>query len=474
MPAPNATAQLKELEALAKAAPADALTGYEDLLQRATAGALPGQGNLALLSSSNLSNFTPLPRHLATCTSGEDGLHAKEVAIMKIGELLAGQKNATGLTEHIKRSRGLFGDIAKAKTTKFIKGLIDMYGSIPGSLDLQVQVCKDCIEWAVAEKRVYLKQALETRLAGLYLDNKMYSDSLALIGSLLKELKRLDDKNVLMEVQLLESRVHHATRNQPKARAALTSARTSANSIYCPPLMQAALDLQSGILHAEDRDYKTAYSYFYEALDGFSSQEDKKAVSTLKYLLLCKIMLNLSEDVHSIITSKLGLKYAGSEVDAMKAVATAHQNRSLLEFEQAMNRYQDELRNDPIINFHLDALYDTLLEQNLLRVIEPFSRVEIAHVAELVKLPTPQVEAKLSQMILDHVFHGILDQGAGCLVVFEEPIHDKTYDDTLETIKNMNAVVESLYEKDGDGETIANEDGDRSIPSYVAYTGYEV
>ncbi|KAJ1552818.1 26S proteasome regulatory subunit rpn6 [Cladochytrium tenue] len=407
MPAPNATAQLKELEVLAKAAPADALAGYEDLLQRATAGTLPGQ----------------------------DGLHAKEVAIMKIGELLAGQKNATGLTEHIKRSRGLFGDIAKAKTTKFIKGLIDMYGSIPGSLDLQVQVCKDCIEWAVAEKRVYLKQALETRLAGLYLDNKMYSDSLALIGSLLKELKRLDDKNVLMEVQLLES------------RAALTSARTSANSIYCPPLMQAALDLQSGILHAEDRDYKTAYSYFYEALDGFSSQEDKKAVSTLKYLLLCKIMLNLSEDVHSIITSKLGLKYAGSEVDAMKAVATAHQNRSLLEFEQAMNRYQDELRNDPIINFHLDALYDTLLEQNLLRVIEPFSRVEIAHVAELVKLPTPQVEAKLSQMILDHVFHGILDQGAGCLVVFEEPIHDKTYDDTLETIKNMNAVVESLYEK---------------------------
>lgn len=53
-----------------------------------------------------------------------------------------------------------------------------------------------------------------------------------------------------------------------------------------------------------------------------------------------------------------------------------------------------ELSDDPIIRNHLSALYDTLLEQNLVRIIEPYSRVEISHIAELVKQPVREVESK--------------------------------------------------------------------------------
>lgn len=159
------------------------------------------------------------------------------------------------------------------------------------------------------------------------------------------------------------------------------------------------IDTQSGILHAEEKDFKTAYSYFFEAFEQFSVLDDPKAVSVLKYMLLCKVMLHeaggqessdlmtvnhilplicaqhtilgsiltraischvrstayvcsglpsfvarehltsaavsvcVPGDVPAIISSKAGLKYVGQDVDAMRAVAKAYQDRSLKEFQ---------------------------------------------------------------------------------------------------------------------------------------------
>ena len=42
---------------------------------------------------------------------------------------------------------------------------------------------------------------------------------------------------------------------------------------------------------------------------------------------------------------------------------------------------------------------------------------------------------------------GILDQGAGVLVVFDDSPHDKTYENTLELIHEMGKVVDALYNK---------------------------
>ena len=107
--------------------------------------------------------------------------------------------------------------------------------------------------------------------------------------------------------------------------------------------------------------------------------------------------------------------------------------------------------------------------------------MEIAHIASLIKLPLPTVEAKLSQMVLDKKFAGgwagwwvvgwlagwqgwgladhvrclhasshlpcsagTLDQGVGTLEVFEEEAPDAVYPGTLDTFESLGRVVESL------------------------------
>ena len=64
----------------------------------------------------------------------------------------------------------------------------------------------------------------------------------------------------------------------------------------------------------------------------------------------------------------------------------------------ALQEHKAQLVGDAVVHTHLAALYDTLLEQNLVRLVEPFSRVEVAHLAELIKLPLQTVLDKLSQV----------------------------------------------------------------------------
>lgn len=244
-------------------------------------------------------------------TSTAEALRVKEQAITALSDLLSQEKKAEDLRGLLTDLRPYFNLIPKAKTAKIVRGIIDAVAKIPGTSDLQISLCREMVEWTRAEKRMFLRQRVEARLAALLMESKEYSEALSLLTNLVREVRRLDDKLLLVDIDLLECKLHFSLRNLPKAKAALTAARTAANAIYVPPAQQGTIDLQSGILHAEEKDYKTGFSYFFEAFEAFNALDDPRAVFCLKYMLLCKIMINQADDVGSLISSKAGLKYTG-------------------------------------------------------------------------------------------------------------------------------------------------------------------
>lgn len=166
------------------------------------------------------------------------------------------------------------------------------------------------------------------------IETQHFRPALALIDTLLKELKRLDDKMILTEVHLLESRVNHATKNYAKAKVrvllAFSLVCASADSPHhlvgrsyirknrsCSHLLPSLVASSAGyavwyLAHGrqglQDRvslqvlfacsEYElnysaNRYSYFFETFEGFSGQDDDRALPALKNMCLCKIMMSL-------------------------------------------------------------------------------------------------------------------------------------------------------------------------------------
>lgn len=371
----------------------------------------------------------------------------REAAIGAYANALAVHGEGEALAVLLTDLRPYFPEMSKAKTAKVVRQVLDALARVPDSTQLQLRLCKEQVEWAREQKRTFLKQRIELRLATLHLEDKSYQASLELISELAREVKKLDDKLLLVDIHLLESKIHHSLRNLPKSKAALTAARTNANAIYVPPSLQAQIDTQAGTLSAEEKDYKTAYSYFFEAFEQHSALGAAAAPRSLKYMLMCKVMSGDAHEVPAIVQSKAGLRFEGDEVDSLKAIAKAFADRSLSGFQGVLERYSRQLSEDMVVASHLRALYDTMMEKNLCKILEPYERISIAYVADIIKLDVALVERKLSQMILDKKFLGTLDQGSGYLIVYESHPVDPTYTGTLELLGGMGKVVESLQQR---------------------------
>lgn len=186
----------------------------------------------------------------------------------------------------------------------------------------------------------------------------------------------------MVESQLVEAKVYHALLNLNKAKAALTAVKTTANSIYIVPFLQAEIDFMSGLIAADEKDYILSYSYFYETFEGYRAMNDvPKAAVAFKFMLFSKVMNKQSDDALNLINSALSLKYQSKQLDAMKEVALAHKQQSLLQFQKCAATYERELFDNQVISRHFNFLYNALLEENLKKIILPYDQVQIDYVA---------------------------------------------------------------------------------------------
>lgn len=230
---------LKQAEAYASSDRKTAAELSKRALQLAfQAAAAEGIATNGIISDKTLAQ-QPLP-------SREEALRLYEQGLSWLAGLYAQDGNAEGVRALLRSSLEFFKLLPKARTAKLVRVLVDTVASIPTAQTALVEICQECIDWCVREKRAFLRNRIELRLAQVYVSCGRITEGQQLLSRLLYEVKKLDDKLLLVEVHLLDAELNFKIKNTPKSRAALTAARTNANAIHCPPTLQGQLDLQVG------------------------------------------------------------------------------------------------------------------------------------------------------------------------------------------------------------------------------------
>jgi len=99
--------------------------------------------------------------------------------------------------------KSILNDFPKAKAAKILKILIELNENNSQTRDLSVRLCEYLIEWCNSEKRTYLKHRIEIKLANLLWHQEKYQQSLDITARILEEVRKADDKHLLVEIELV-------------------------------------------------------------------------------------------------------------------------------------------------------------------------------------------------------------------------------------------------------------------------------
>ena len=368
-----------------------------------------------------------------------------------VNHLAEKYRESKNLREYFK----LISEIKEIKNTNntFLVKLIDkLISKLKKRKDLLndiIKLCEEITKFCDQTNNISMKSKIQTRLAEIYYIHEHYAKALEICNKVIFDLKRYEDNLGLIQLLLLESKIHYATNGISKAKATLTSVKTLITKVYVEPKLQANIDMHAGILAAHEKDFNLAYSYFYEAFDAYNIPNQKrknKGLRAFQLMILSKIVGDHLEEVNNIVLSKQGKDYLGKEVEALRSIETAIREKSIKLLKENIEKNKEYFK-DPVINYHISNLHNDLLEKNLIKIIKPYSVVEIDFVAKTIGLSYDDVLNKLRQMILDKKINGILDQGNGSLIIYEPETSNPYLDKSIETFKNLEKVVEALDKK---------------------------
>jgi len=94
----------------------------------------------------------------------------------------------------------------------------------------------------------------------------------------------------------------------------------------------------------------------------------------------------------------------------MTNLVSAYQRKEISEFEKILKDNRKTIMDDPFIRDHIEELLKNIRTQVLIKLIRPYTRIEISFISRELNVPASDVENLLVSLILDGKVNGLIDQ----------------------------------------------------------------
>ncbi|GES99403.1 COP9 signalosome complex subunit 2 [Rhizophagus clarus] len=298
-------------------------------------------------------------------------------------------------------------------------------------------------------ERLWVKTNL--KLAKLWLDRKEYTRLNKILRQLHTSCQKddgTDDQRKgthLLEIFALEIQMYTETKNNKKLKALYQQCLHVKSAIPHPRIMGVIREC-GGKMHMGEKEWDKAQTDFFESFRNYDEAGSPQRIQVLKYLVLANM---LTESQINPFDSQETKPYKNDpQIVAMTNLVSAYQRKEIREFEKILRDNRATIMDDPFIRTYIDDVLKNIRTQVLLRLIKPYTRIEIPFVSKQLNIPAQDVEDLLVGLVLDNKIVGRIDQVNQRLELYRQSSDTQRYNaiDHLWNIIKVDLTI--IYEVD--------------------------
>lgn len=261
-----------------------------------------------------------------------------------------------------------------------------------------------------------------TKLGKLYFDREEFNR----LSRILKQLRQscqtdegeddLKKGTQLLEVYALEIQMYTAQKNNKKLKA-LYDQSLHIKSAIPHPLILGVIRECGGKMHLREGEFEKAHTDFFEAFKNYDESGSPRRTTCLKYLVLANMLMK--SGINPFDSQEAKPYKNDVEILAMTNLVTAYQNNDINEFEKILKINRQTIMEDTFIREHIEDLLRNIRTQVLIKLIKPYTRIQIQFISGELNIETGDVESLLVSCILDSTISGRIDQVSGVLELDE-------------------------------------------------------